>query len=255
MKKKIMRRVRRFITALTKSTPTEDFSDIRAEIGDIVAQVRPYTMTSVPRIGALVDSVNYAIRRGIPGALVECGVWRGGSVLAMILTLQRLGVADRDIYLYDTFEGMTAPTKHDVSAFEADAMSTWKKAEARGERPWSSLFAEQFFGEIEIRQLLMATNYPSERIHLVRGPVEHTLPRTLPKSVALLRLDTDWYESTLHELEHLYPQLAPGGVLIIDDYGHWKGCRKAVHEYFNRPGNKLPLLTRVDYTGRVAVKC
>ena len=87
----------------------------------------------------------------------------------------------------------------------------------------------------------------------MRGPVEQTIPATVPGQLALLRLDTDWYESTRHELEHLYPALETGGVLIVDDYGHWDGAARAVDEYFARQGSPL-LLTRTDYTGRMAVK-
>jgi hypothetical protein len=90
-------------------------------------------------------------------------------------------------------------------------------------------------------------------VHFVQGPVEETLPGTTPDSVALLRLDTDWYESTLHELTHLYPRMSAGGVLIIDDFGHWDGARRAVTEYFSTSAKPI-LLTRTDYTGRMGIK-
>ena len=95
--------------------------------------------------------------------------------------------------------------------------------------------------------------YPAERIHFVQGKVEETIPRVLPERIALLRLDTDWYESTRHELIHLYPKLCAGGVLVLDDYGHWQGSRKAVDEWMAQTGTRM-LLNRVDYTGRIAVK-
>jgi O-methyltransferase len=100
---------------------------------------------------------------------------------------------------------------------------------------------------------VLSTGYPAERVHLVEGRVEDTLPAAAPEEIALLRLDTDWYESTKHELVHLYPRLSPGGVLILDDYGHYEGARRAVDEYFESAGGR-PLLTRVDYTGRVGIK-
>lgn len=218
----------------------------------IVERALPFTMTGPARLTALVDATRHCIERGIPGALVECGVWRGGSVLAMILTLQDQGVNDRDIYLYDTFEGMTAPTKDDVSEYEGSALQTWIEAERRGERAWPEMFGSDVFNENVVRDLILSTGYSSERLHLIKGPVEETLPGGAPEQIALLRLDTDWYESTRHELEHLYPQLSGGGVLIIDDYGHWKGARRAVDEYFS--GRNAPLLSRVDYTGRIGVK-
>ena len=103
------------------------------------------------------------------------------------------------------------------------------------------------------KKILYGTGYPSERIHFVPGKVEDTIPASAPESIALLRLDTDWYESTKHELVHLFPRLATSGVLIIDDYGHWRGSRLACDEYFEQ--NRVPiLLNRIDFTGRIALK-
>ena len=93
----------------------------------IIDRVRPYTMTSDERLQALIDAVRYCVRRDIPGDFAECGVWRGGSVLAMLLTLQEEGVTDRDVHLFDTFEGMTAPTEHDVSSLDPPALETWNQ--------------------------------------------------------------------------------------------------------------------------------
>ena len=92
-----------------------------------------------------------------------------------------------------------------------------------------------------------------DHVHFVPGPVEQTLPDHAPDPIAILRLDTDWYASTRHELEHLFPRVAPGGVLIVDDYGHWEGARRAVDEYFARSDDRI-LLQRIDYTGRIGVK-
>jgi predicted O-methyltransferase YrrM len=104
-----------------------------------------------------------------------------------------------------------------------------------------------------VRANLARTNYDPQLINFVLGPVEQTIPATMPSEIALLRLDTDWYESTRHELEHLWPLLRVGGVLIIDDYGHFQGARQAVDEFFGRQPHR-PLLHRVDYSARVAVK-
>jgi len=219
---------------------------VSSEDRAIVERATPYTMTSAARLQALIDAVRYCERRALPGSFAECGVWRGGSVLAMILTLRELG-AERDIYLYDTFEGMTEPTAHDISPLDP-AWAAWNAAQATGERPSADVFDER-----SVRETLLATGYPEGRLHFVRGPVEETIPGVSPGPLALLRLDTDWYESTRHELRHLYPLLASGGPLIIDDYGHWEGARKAVDEYFATEAEPL-LLSRVDYTGRMGVK-
>lgn len=237
-----------------RTAPIEDTAQISAEDRRIVKQVRPYTMTSPLRIEALLKAVRYCAARELPGAFVECGVWRGGSVMAMLLQSLELGVSDRDVYLYDTFEGMTEPTEKDTSAFEPPALDTWQKPTESGERAWDELFKPEVFNEDLVREVLTGTGYPGEHLHFVRGPVEQTIPDTMPEQIAILRLDTDWYESTLHELEHLYPRLVSGGVLIIDDYGHWEGARAAVDEYLAREDVAPLLLHRIDYTGRAAIK-
>ena len=150
------------------------------------------TMTSAERMYALWQATRHVITTGVRGALVECGVWRGGSSMVMAHTMLTVGVSDRELWLYDTFEGMPPPE-------EADD------------------------------------------------------PAQAPSEIALLRLDTDWESSTRHELEHLWPRLAVGGVLIIDDYGHWSGARQAVDGYF-AARDDAPLLARVDYTGRMGVR-
>jgi len=216
----------------------------------IVEQALPFSLTGVARLQALVDAVRHVVRAPVRGDLAECGVWRGGSILAMILTLQDEGVTDRDIHLYDTFEGMTPPTAADTSAVHPPALEMWQESSGR---PWPELFAPDVFNEETVRETVLSTGYPEERVHLVRGPVEETLPEHAPEALALLRLDTDWYESTRHELRHLYPRLATGGLLIVDDYGEWEGCRRAVDEYLAEQPAAV-FLARIDHTGRIAVK-
>jgi len=219
----------------------------------IVERALPHTMTGAERLVAAIDAVRYCVARDVPGALVECGVWRGGSVVAMLLALMDVGASDRDVYLYDTFEGMTAPTERDVSHLDPPALETWRASAGEGGRPWPWLFGEDVFDEADVRDRVLSTGYPPERLHFVRGRVEDTIPAQAPEAIALLRLDTDWYESTRHELVHLYPRLAGGGVLIVDDYGHWQGSRQACDEYFARDAPPL-LLGRIDYAARMAIK-
>jgi O-methyltransferase len=232
------------------SGPDHDALTTSPEDRAILDRAGPFTMTGPARLQALIDAVRHVVAEDVPGDFAECGVWRGGSVLAMILVLQEMGVDDRDIHLFDTFEGMTAPTEHDVSPLDPPALETWQKADGRA---WNELFDSAIFNEDDVRRTLLETGYPGERLHFVKGPVEETLPAATPERLALLRLDTDWYESTRVEMEHLYPRLSAGGVLIIDDYGHWEGAARAVEEYFGREGDR-PLLTRIDYTGRIGVK-
>ncbi len=221
--------------------------DVQAK--SIMAAVRPYTMTSVERLYGLIQAVRYLNHAKVEGAFVECGVWRGGSSMAMALVLQQLNDSTRDLFLYDTFEGMTAPTAEDIDPSGLNGAELLKSQKVENDP--NSVWCYSSFEDV--KKNINITNYPAEKIHLVKGPVEVTLPASAPNQIALLRLDTDWYESTRHELETLFPKLSQNGILIIDDYGHWKGARKAVDEYF--ADNKIPiLLNRLDYTGRIAIK-
>jgi hypothetical protein len=224
--------------------------DYGPELERTIRQVRKRTMTSPRRLAALCDSVSHVARADVPGAIVECGVWKGGSMMAAALTLIGLGATDRDLYLFDTFAGMPAPTPEDAfSAYDGyNPARHWRRRQKdSGVNTWHYVPVE------EVRAAVLSTGYPAERVHMVEGKVEDTLPHAAPDEIALLRLDTDWYASTKHEMDQLYPRVSPGGVLILDDYGHYEGARRAVDEYFEEHGGR-PLLTRVDYTGRVAVK-
>ncbi|HYD46915.1 MAG TPA: TylF/MycF/NovP-related O-methyltransferase, partial [Terriglobales bacterium] len=216
----------------------------------IALEVEPYTCTSLARVAALIRAVRYLVRYRIPGALVECGVWRGGSMMAVALTLIDENATDRDLYLFDTFEGMTPATEKDLRADGVPAqrlLATTPKLENEF-NVWC------FASEAEVRQNLARTGYPPERIHLVKGRVEETLPYRPGLEIALLRLDTDWYDSTMHELTHLYPRLSTGGVLIVDDYGDWQGARDATDEYLRNHPEFPILLFPIDRTGRIAIK-
>jgi O-methyltransferase len=218
------------------------------ELGATMKAVRRHTLTSYERIAALADSVSYTVSEGIEGDLVECGVWKGGSVMAAALTLMRAGDTSRDLYLFDTFTGMPEPGEEDVpSPYDGYSLHKRWRRHDQADSEWAGIPVGTVRANVE------STGYPRERIKCVVGMVEDTIPDSAPDRIALLRLDTDWYSSTKHELEQLFPRLADGGVLIIDDYGHYEGARKAVDEYFAETGRRI-LLSRIDYTGRIAVK-
>lgn len=223
-------------------------ADFEKDIVDTYNKVKPYTMTTPERIASLCNAVKYITDNKIEGDFVECGVWRGGSTMAAIDTLLKADDKTREIYLYDTFEGMSAPTEHDkvFTGTAADVLLDQSdKQDATSVWCYSAID--------EVQQNVGSLDYPADKVHYVKGKVEDTIPQTTPQKIALLRLDTDWYESTAHELKHLFPLLVPGGVIIIDDYGHWEGARKAVDEYI--ADNKLQLLlNRIDYTGRIGIK-
>jgi hypothetical protein len=220
--------------------------DFTAEHIAIVEAVKPYTLTSPERLVALIEAVRHVVAANIPGGIVECGVWRGGSMMAAALALKDVERTDRDLYLFDTFEVMTAPQAEDVNFRGQSAIPEFEKTKINAD---SSTLG--FVGLTDVQAAMKRTGYNPSRVHYIKGRVEQTIPAQAPESIALLRLDTDWYESTRHELEHLYPRLSPGGILIIDDYGHWRGSRKATDEYFSE---QVVFLNRIDYTGRLMIK-
>jgi O-methyltransferase len=215
---------------------------------EIITKVKPFTATSVERIVTLVNVVNYLSKNQIAGDFVECGVWRGGSMMAAMLALLQRGDTSRHFYLFDTYEGMTPPTDKDIT-FDgnraADLLAATEKKE--GPNYWCIASLE------DVQKNVYSTGYPKDKIHFIKGRVEDTLPAKSPAQIALLRLDTDWYDSTHHELVHLYPLLCANGALVLDDYGHWQGSRRAVDEYFAAQ-TFAPLLTKLDFTGRLIIK-
>jgi O-methyltransferase len=222
--------------------------DVSSADRSILDQVAGYTMTSVERQIALIQAVRHLVRYGIKGAVVECGVWRGGSSMAIALTLAQEGDTTRDLYLFDTFEGMTPSQDVDKTVAGTLAQSLLDRDPEKTGWIWAIAGIE------EVRKNVGSTGYPQERVRYVKGPVEATIPSHAPPGpIALLRLDTDWYKSTKHELTHLFPLLRDGGFLIIDDYGHWEGAKRAVDEYFADYGRSF-YLHRIDYTGRLLVK-
>lgn len=211
------------------------------------AGLEPFTMTSRERMHALYQATAYVAQAAIPGAIVECGVWRGGSMMLVCRTLLARGARDRGLFLFDTYAGMTAPTAEDVDVAGRPASALLAAAPPSGdpESVWCVASLD------DVRANVLSTGYPADLCHFVVGRVEETLPARAPEQIALLRLDTDWYASTRHELAHLFPRLSDGGVLIVDDYGHWRGARKAVDEYLSAHAPGL-LLHRIDATGRIA---
>jgi O-methyltransferase len=245
MKSLIRGAVRALGYDIVRHQPKEDFPpDITPNDRTILQKVAGYSATTVERQAGLIQAVRYLARRGIEGCFVECGVWRGGSSMISALTLAQEGDTGRELYLYDTFEGMTPPTDADRTT---DGILAQTHLE-QGKGYWCIAGLE------DVKQNMALTGYPQERLHFIKGPVEVTIPaQSPPGPIALLRLDTDWYESTKHELIHLFPLLCDGGILVIDDFGHWEGARKAVEEFM--AGLPKPyLLHRMDYTGRLLMK-
>lgn len=204
----------------------ERFPEITdADFWRLYTLAKPYSMIHVPGFFNLYQSVRYIVENRIIGGLAECGSFLGGAAIFIGLAARHFGTT-RPLWAFDTFTGFPAGS-HDSRLGEP----------VRGPR-----YAD-FLGAVR-------TNFdtvlgPSPEVTLVQGDVRETLPVTETGELALLRLDTDFYDSTRAELEHLYPRLVPGGVLIVDDYGLYDGSRRAVDEYFLEHGAR-PLLNRID---------
>lgn len=221
------------------------------EFAEIWALAKPHTMTSPERGFALYQAVNAVIDNGIEGRLVECGVWRGGSAMIMALTLKKRGV-HRELVLFDTFEGMTEPGDADRDIHGKSAADLM----AGSDGPQIAELVTAAAGIEDVRNAIAATGYNMGMVRFIKGDVRKTLTTTSTQQIALLRLDTDFYDSTLAELRALWPRLAHKGLFIVDDYGHWQGARKAFDDYFadTSHGYRAPLLWRIDYTGYGGIK-
>lgn len=230
-----------------KSYLTDVIIDNDKRFMKIYDKCKDFTMTSRERMYALYKAVEYVIKADIPGDFVECGVWKGGSSMLIALTLLELRSTNRKIYLYDTFEGMTKPCEDEfyLEKKTLKAIKIWKQNYMGGINEWC------YASLSEVEDNMYSTEYPRENLVFIKGKVEETIPKIMPLGISILRLDTDWYESTKHELVHLFPLLFRGGVLIIDDYGSWSGSKRAVDEYFS---NNNILLNRIDTGGRIGVK-
>ena len=232
-----------------------DLSDIAVELDAEEVKLISYvlennfTMTSVARLVNTLKSCKYAVQNNIPGDFVECGVWRGGHGILAKKIFERMG-SSKKVWMFDTFEGMAEPTEPDVNANTKEKASIKYQGQNKGNHvDWCYSSLE------DVKKCCQVSGIDINSIKFVKGDVCNTLndPANRPDEIAVLRLDTDWYKSTKTELEWLYPTLSNSGVLIIDDYGHWQGSRKAVDEYFANSKYK-PLFNVVDYTGRSAIK-
>jgi O-methyltransferase len=205
------------------------------------------------RLFTTFKTVEYLVRNRIEGALVECGVLQGKQILMMAHALLEFGARDRDIYLCDTFGWRPPPTPEDYRGFDPAgyeiAMRRWEAAE-RGD----NLATFKRATVDEVRRNVDTCGYPAEHLHYVIGDVLETLPAQAPARIAFLRLDTDFYVSTKHELDTLWDRIVPGGVLVIDDYGTWHGSRQAVDEFWSRLGPAAPMLIRTSNSERLCIK-
>ena len=229
--------------------PSNTHFDFDVEFWPLYETCKAFTMTPTERMYALWNAVKYVTRNKIPGDFVECGVWRGGSTMMAALTFLAEGDASRRLWLYDTFEGMDPPTDKDVELRSGRSAQSLLKEQER--IPARNVWAMATLDDVQAN--LQSTGYPSQNLVYRKGLVQDTLQESLPSDIAILRLDTDWYELTLIELQKLWPLLSKSGVMIIDDYGWWKGQRQAVDEFFKAMPFK-PFFSRIDVGMVLAIK-
>jgi O-methyltransferase len=185
-----------------------------------------YTMVQPRRLWALRQMILDVEAKAVEGAIVECGVWNGGSAAMMAAMI------DRPVWLFDSFEGLPAPTKQDGRRERKYFFSGWNKG-----------------AKDRVLEVFAKLNVSMERVHLVPGWFEDTL-RTAPVGpIALLHVDADWYESVKTVLAAFYDQVAVGGYIVLDDYGAFQGCRRAFEDFFLERGLEVPALVKVDWTG------
>ena len=203
---------------------------------EIVKICSPFSLISSKRFHNNMDAIQHVETENVQGDIVEIGVYKGGSILSMMLASEAFTGFDRKFHLYDTFQGMTSPKEEDVDFNNVHASKT----------PWGQSACRSSLEEVKANIGKHTKIVPEFHV----GDI--LLNTFVPHSIAVLRLDTDWYESTRHELQTFYPSVSKGGVVIIDDYGHWMGCRKAVDEFLQQHPNIE--LHEVDYTGRYFFK-
>ena len=187
-----------------------------------------YTATSLVRRWALIQAIKAVYSQNLEGDIVECGVWKGGNLIISEMLVEKFNL-NKKIYGYDTFKGMTKPGDLDIDRVSGElAEVKWKRCDKEAYNTWCYASIE------EVRTNIQNHVMNTDNVQLIMGKVEDTLLKreNFPESISILRLDTDWYESTKIELEVLYPRLVKGGILIVDDYGLWNGSRRAVDEYF-----------------------
>jgi O-methyltransferase len=219
---------RRTVPAAARERMVQWISRVRARfLPEPYRTVMPYTMLGIERLRTLRRFAEQIDQEGIPGDVVECGTCNGGSAAIMAQVAATSSLA-RHIYLFDSFEGL--PPAGDKDGARAQGYTGL----CRGAMD-------------RVRAVLQALQVPLERVTLVKGWFDQTVPSSEVGRIALLHLDTDWYESLHVCLENLYDRVEPGGFVVLDDYGYWEGCRRAWHDFAESRALNVTL-TPIDHT-------
>jgi O-methyltransferase len=236
----------------------QKIAELSKQDEELIDTISKYSMTPKIRIFKLLQSLKHLKHHDIKGDYVECGVWKGGNLILFKKFLENEDLIaelsneknreNKNIYGFDTFEGMTEPDVNDYDLSNNNsAVDLLKNDKNKKTNLWGVVSLE------DVMDNLSNNLKDLKNIHLIKGPVEQTLTneKNIPKNISLLRLDTDWYSSTKKELEILYEKVSHGGIIIIDDYGHWGGSKKAVDEFFK---DKYVWMHYVDYACRLIIK-
>lgn len=235
--------------------------DLPPDVREMIACIRGSTMVTLPRLISLVEQVRHCEQADVPGAFVECGVWKGGCMGLMALANLRYGKARRDLHLFDAFTEICEPDETIDGDRAVREVRAWTRGAGGTAGRLTALtgFYDAFGGpgtlEENVELLERKIQYDARKIHYHKGWFQDTLPTDASTvgAIAILRLDGDWYASTKTCLEHLYDQVVPSGYVIIDDFDTYDGCRKAVDEFIASRGLSVQL-HRVDADCRYWVK-
>ncbi len=225
-----------------------------------IEKIRPYTMLPVERLITLHQQASHCERIRLPGAFVECGVWKGGSVALMALANLEAGAARRDLHLFDSFTDICEPDQAVDGERAVREVKAWSKGGGVDGKlaPVAGFYDSMGgAGTLEGNKELLekVVGYDPKFIHYHVGWFQDTLPKAAAEigEIAILRLDGDWYASTIVCLEHLYDKVVEGGFVIVDDYGAYEGCRKAVDE-FRQQKKITAYLHHIDGEARYWIK-
>lgn len=209
---------------------------------------KKYTLTPWSHIKWLRNLITDFNNKNINGSVVECGVWKGGCMMTMIMQQKKFN-QNREFYLYDTFDGMTAPSEKDgidanIIYNEIIDGKRYPEHSEPNTNKWCLAPLE------DVKKNINLCKYDKKKIHYIIGDVCETLKNNIPKNIVILRLDTDFYDSTKIELEKLYPNVISGGIIIIDDYYSWKGSKTATDEFIKKYKNEIKMIDKNLTGGR-----
>ena len=215
-----------------------------------INKILSLTMVSDENIEFLISAIRYVKKNKIKGYYVETGIWKGGLSILSYLTFTNKNKNKMKFFLFDTFEGMPKPSKYDKKLNKdlSQVFDKWEK-KIKTSEGWNL----SPINEVQKNIIKLCGKKSLNDFNFIKGKVENTLKikKNLPKKICLLRLDTDFYNSTKAELDYLFNKVSKGGIIIFDDYSNWLGAKKAIDDFLK---NKKYLLCKIDNNSRFIIK-